>query len=96
MTPRVVFAAVILLTALVAEVALKQFDSHGHSWLGVSPCFPNGCYRSPGTGPCKAYFPRYFYNATAGECMTFVYGGCMGNNNRFATAEECMTACQGC
>ncbi|BFZ20777.1 hypothetical protein BsWGS_23816 [Bradybaena similaris] len=45
------------------------------------------------TGPCRAYFQRYFYNPATSQCEEFVYGGCRGNANRFNTIEECQTAC---
>ena len=46
------------------------------------------------TGPCRAAFPRWFYNSTAQRCESFTYGGCGGNANRFKTIELCESACQ--
>ena len=34
-------------------------------------------------GPCRARFPRYFYNSATGDCEKFFYGGCRGNANNF-------------
>ncbi|XP_074868085.1 BPTI/Kunitz domain-containing protein-like isoform X2 [Carettochelys insculpta] len=45
------------------------------------------------TGPCKAFFPHYFYNSLTRRCEIFIYGGCGGNENRFATEEECRRTC---
>lgn len=45
------------------------------------------------TGPCRAYFQRYFYDAATGQCQEFVYGGCRGNANRFDTIQECQNVC---
>lgn len=44
-------------------------------------------------GPCRAYFPRYFYNSLTRRCERFVYGGCRGNANNFVTFEECQDEC---
>ncbi|XP_064484446.1 BPTI/Kunitz domain-containing protein-like [Ornithodoros turicata] len=44
-------------------------------------------------GPCKAHGPRFFYNAVTAKCEKFIYGGCLGNANRFNTLEECEAAC---
>uniref|UniRef100_A0A098LWI2 Ubs_30 putative toxin n=1 Tax=Unedogemmula bisaya TaxID=746885 RepID=A0A098LWI2_UNEBI len=51
------------------------------------------CHQPPFTGMCRAYFPKYYYNATLKKCIEFIYGGCNGNDNRFNTVEECMTEC---
>lgn len=44
-------------------------------------------------GICLAYIPRWFYNASIGECEQFIWGGCGGNANNFTTFEACMDAC---
>ena len=51
------------------------------------------CDLPPVTGPCKALFRRFFYNATTDQCELFIYGGCGGNDNRFDTRSECIAAC---
>ena len=45
------------------------------------------------TGPCKAAFPRWFYDVKTGKCSQFIYGGCDGNKNNFETQEECENKC---
>lgn len=45
------------------------------------------------TGPCDAAFSRYAYDAQAGQCVPFTFGGCEGNANNFATLEGCQAAC---
>jgi hypothetical protein len=55
---------------------------------------PDTCSLPPKTGMCRAYFPRYYFDRTAGACKEFVYGGCQGNANNFNTKEECMQRCQ--
>ena len=36
-------------------------------------------------GPCFALKPRYFFNFETRRCEQFIYGGCRGNENNFAT-----------
>ncbi|SFL49973.1 BPTI/Kunitz-type proteinase inhibitor domain-containing protein [Streptococcus equinus] len=60
--------------------------------LGIRPDF---CLEPPYTGPCKARIIRYFYNAKAGLCQAFVYGGCRAKRNNFKSAEDCMRTCGG-
>jgi len=45
------------------------------------------------SGPCRAAAPSYSYNSESGACEYFLYGGCRGNGNRFASEEECLDRC---
>ncbi|KAK9395079.1 carboxypeptidase inhibitor SmCI-like [Crotalus adamanteus] len=45
-------------------------------------------------GRCKASFPRHYFNAATGNCEQFIYGGCGGNANNFASMAECRARCQ--
>jgi len=42
-------------------------------------------------GPCRALKPRYYHNN--GKCEQFIYGGCRGNANNFASLEACEARC---
>ncbi|XP_067907458.1 tauPI-stichotoxin-Hcr2d-like [Heterodontus francisci] len=55
----------------------------------------NVCLLPKVVGPCKALFPRYYYNMETQMCEKFAYGGCRGNGNNFETMEECVLQCQG-
>jgi len=35
----------------------------------------------------------FAYNKSTGQCEQFVYGGCLGNANRFGTKAECDAVC---
>ena len=37
--------------------------------------------------------PRWAHNPETHECEAFIYGGCGGNDNRFASEEQCEQAC---
>lgn len=46
------------------------------------------------TGPCDAAIESYAFDASAGKCVSFTYGGCEGNANRFTTQTDCQAACE--
>lgn len=50
------------------------------------------CRQPVQRGMCLAYMPRYHFNKN-GECEQFIYGGCGGNDNNFATMQECQRRC---
>ncbi|GBL77955.1 Papilin, partial [Araneus ventricosus] len=68
-----------------------------------TPCKAN-CDRTYGTnalcflpykpGPCKGKFERFHFNKRSGECTTFEYGGCLGNENNFLTKHACERKCK--
>ncbi|XP_052753938.1 kunitz-type serine protease inhibitor 2-like [Galleria mellonella] len=63
-------------------------SSYGEEEENRDPCqFPIE------SGMCFGYTEVYGYNVTNNECRLFVYGGCMGNENRFNTKEECEKTC---
>ncbi|XP_033833602.1 kunitz-type protease inhibitor 2 isoform X2 [Periophthalmus magnuspinnatus] len=51
------------------------------------------CVAPPVVGPCRAAFPRWFFNVSSGRCERFIYGGCRGNKNNYAKEEECTNSC---
>jgi hypothetical protein len=51
------------------------------------------CLEEPDEGLCRGYFESYYYDYKSRSCKTFIYGGCGGNGNRYATEEECMDQC---
>ncbi len=51
------------------------------------------CEEEKAVGLCKAAFPRFYYNSTMKTCVTFIYGGCAGNDNNFETEDECAATC---
>ncbi|CAB4058868.1 unnamed protein product [Lepeophtheirus salmonis] len=52
------------------------------------------CGLSKEVGPCRGYFPRWYFDSKAQTCTQFVYGGCRGNSNNFNRFEECDRICK--
>lgn len=53
------------------------------------------CTAPPDPGPCNAYFETWYHDASTGICRPTYYGGCGGNENRYASLAECQKACFG-
>nr|CDS30845.1 Papilin [Hymenolepis microstoma] len=62
--------------------------------LGSSDHHFKDCTMPIDGGPCRGYFPSWGMDAGKGECVQFIYGGCRGNENRFASREECEETCE--
>uniref|UniRef100_H9G3A5 BPTI/Kunitz inhibitor domain-containing protein n=1 Tax=Anolis carolinensis TaxID=28377 RepID=H9G3A5_ANOCA len=59
-------------------------------WCKVSKV----CSLPPSKGPCTNRLTRYYYNHNHKQCETFIYGGCLGNGNKFQTLESCENWCK--
>ncbi|XP_008049190.2 kunitz-type protease inhibitor 2, partial [Carlito syrichta] len=57
--------------------------------------FGEYCAAEAVTGPCRAAFPRWYFDAEKNSCDTFVYGGCRGNKNSYLSKEACLRRCFG-
>ena len=44
-------------------------------------------------GHCRGYLERYYFSAQSNQCISFIYGGCAGNGNNFASKTECLAVC---
>ncbi|XP_077986013.1 isoinhibitor K-like [Glandiceps talaboti] len=54
------------------------------------------CTLAKDGGPCFASFRRYYYDNDNGQCKELVYGGCLGNDNRFDSQSDCLAECGDC
>lgn len=54
----------------------------------------NICMQDVNTGKCTEAHLRYFYDHRVSTCRLFYYSGCGGNENNFATEEECRQQCK--
>ncbi|XP_056337569.1 kunitz-type protease inhibitor 1b [Danio aesculapii] len=52
------------------------------------------CLTPKKTGPCRASFIRWNYNAASRQCEQFIFGGCMENSNNYLSETECQNACE--
>lgn len=50
------------------------------------------CDLSIQRGPCRALYPKWAFDGE--NCVSFMYGGCMGNANNFGSLQECRKTCQ--
>ncbi|KAL0270939.1 UNVERIFIED_CONTAM: hypothetical protein PYX00_008205 [Menopon gallinae] len=51
------------------------------------------CQLDVDIGACQSYVHKWYYNRETNQCDVFVYGGCLGNENRFDSQSECREAC---
>lgn len=61
--------------------------------IGVVPA-QDPCHFPYDQGPCRGFFPKYYYSSIDNTCKHFIYGGCDGNLNRFDTRNECENKCR--
>ncbi|XP_076315965.1 uncharacterized protein LOC143228624 isoform X1 [Tachypleus tridentatus] len=54
---------------------------------------PDLCFLPLRSGFCTDSRMNYYHNPTSGECKTFIYSGCGGNENNFFTLKECQETC---
>ncbi|XP_075695223.1 amyloid beta precursor like protein 2 isoform X2 [Rhinoderma darwinii] len=52
------------------------------------------CSQEAVTGPCRAMFPRWYFDINQRKCVRFIYGGCGGNRNNFLSEEYCTAVCK--
>ncbi len=72
---------------------------NGNNFATLADCekacgAPDACELQPDPGPCRAFLPRWHYDEVNGRCERFIYGGCGGNDNNFATQAACEAACR--
>ncbi|XP_073488720.1 carboxypeptidase inhibitor SmCI-like [Aquarana catesbeiana] len=51
------------------------------------------CEQPLDPGSCKKHMQHYYYDHKMGTCETFIYRGCGGNSNNFATKGDCEAFC---
>ncbi|KRZ12820.1 Papilin [Trichinella zimbabwensis] len=72
----------------------NNFKSHSMCTAKCGAALPeNACNHPPDRGDCSGHFVRFFYDHNAESCKQFIYGGCTGNGNNFATQFDCEQKC---
>ncbi|XP_038603066.1 inter-alpha-trypsin inhibitor-like [Tachyglossus aculeatus] len=51
------------------------------------------CTLEQDSGFCKGSYVMWYFDKKEKKCLTFFYGGCSGNGNRFWTKNECYQRC---
>lgn len=59
----------------------------------VAPDAKDRCKLRKVEGPCGGYYPSWYYDKDRNHCAQFIWGGCLGNNNRFESSKECEDMC---
>jgi len=54
----------------------------------------DACLLPKDIGRCRSFVPRFYFDSSTGQCETFSWGGCRGNDNRFESLEECQSVCK--
>lgn len=64
----------------------------------LNECFYNlvkeTCQLPADIGNCQTYVANWYFDTKIKRCRQFYYGGCGGNENRFATETECEGRCR--
>ncbi|TRY70683.1 hypothetical protein TCAL_05435 [Tigriopus californicus] len=55
---------------------------------------PELCQTRPVFGSCGSKIERWFYDMEIGDCRSFPWSGCGGNENNFLTLRQCQAACR--
>ncbi|KAG6465617.1 hypothetical protein O3G_MSEX015268 [Manduca sexta] len=60
----------------------------------VQPAPKDACNLPKVKGACLGYNIRWYYDAEQEQCSQFIYGGCLGNANNYASLQLCQEQCQ--
>ncbi|XP_007994854.1 kunitz-type protease inhibitor 2 isoform X2 [Chlorocebus sabaeus] len=74
-------------------------DGNSNNYMSKEECLKKCaavteyCAAKAVTGPCRASFPRWYFDVERNSCNNFIYGGCRGNKNSYRSEEACMLRC---
>lgn len=73
--------------------ACEEDGSISCTLIGCDPDPSDACTLPFEAGDCDAAILSFWHNPDTGECEEKVYGGCGGNDNRYASLADCEAAC---
>jgi hypothetical protein len=82
-------------TSLGGSVSSGAASSAGAGNAATGGYAGEACTAPPDSGECDAAIPSWYHDAATGICRPFVYGGCGGNANVYASLAECQKTCFG-
>lgn len=93
----IVFNMSIMIEGMTTESLIINSTSSSTTVPSTTPRYtlPDRCLVKTDLGPCKNWIHKWSFNKTSGKCITFAYGGCLGNENRFHSQQECLYYCVG-
>lgn len=71
----------------------KLLNTYAECMECCGPRLSDPCGLPTLQGPCKSYEPRWAYSSSLHQCLSFIYGGCEGNNNNFESKGACEEMC---
>ena len=80
--------------AVAPDDSIHFFTPRSCMWISMLSCDKQcdellvACELVPEAGPCFAAIPKFYYDAEAEACATFIWGGC-GGTVPFDTLSEC-------
>lgn len=79
---------------LLGENELRRLEPYflKQAW-NWGQLYDKRCTLNPHPGSCSRAFTRWFFYPTFSKCYAFLYGGCGGTANRFASQKACLRSC---
>lgn len=75
------------------ESAVQQIQQEARLLVQTTEVPELLCKLPKAIGDCLNSTERYFYDLNSEKCLIFSYSGCNGNQNNFASLEECTNRC---
>lgn len=75
------------------ELVVEGWYHRGTIFRQLVIFFPDVCNIPVDKGPCRAAFPKFYFDPITRTCQQFLYGGCDGSANRFSSEDECEAVC---
>nr|XP_008123660.1 PREDICTED: kunitz-type serine protease inhibitor LmKTT-1c-like [Anolis carolinensis] len=84
----------ILIVGVFLTLCSDLLGIPGQAEGGTSSKQPAKCQLPADAGTGNKKLNVYYYNIKTKKCLSFVYRGSGGNENRFLRKKDCVTTCQ--